>query len=112
MIIFTLVTCLIIIGYAAYGVVQDLREPPVAAHDSSTEEINIDVHIDRKVGEILMMPTTSSITAKDYYSVIVTEFVGEGYYRVQTFHEPPKSFTVHTSCLHTRAEIVRFSSLT
>lgn len=112
MIIFTLVTGLMIIGYAVHGVVQDLRYPRVTPTASSPEEISIDVHVDRKVGEILMMPTSSSIAPNDYYAVIVTEFVGEGYYRVQTFHELPKSFTVHTSCLHTREEIVRFSSLT
>ena len=111
MIIFTLVTCLIIIGYAAYGVVQDLREPPVAAYDSSTEEINIDVHIDRKVGEILMMPTGPNPAHYNSYAVIVRDRVAEDYYTVQTFHEVPKLYTVHTSQLLTKEELESRSRL-
>ena len=75
------------------------------------EEIDVDVPIERRIGEILMMPLGTNSAHYNSYAVLVREHVGSDYYVVQTFHEVPKLYTVHTSQLLTKEELESRSRL-
>lgn len=74
-------------------------------------EIEIDVPVDRKVGEVLMYPFGPQVCFHDCYAVIVLEDVSGGFYRVRTFHQNPKELVLHTSQLYTKSEIESRSRL-
>ena len=69
------------------------------------EEIEIEVPSERKPGEILMMPLGPNLAHYNCYAVIVREKITEDFYIVQTFHEVPKVYTVHTNQLLTKEEL-------
>jgi hypothetical protein len=74
-------------------------------------DIEVDVLMDRKVGEVLMYPFGPHVCFHDCYAVIVLEDVSGGFYRVRTFHENPKELVLHTSQLYTKSEIESRSRL-
>jgi hypothetical protein len=57
------------------------------------------------------MPTGPNPAHYNSYAVIVRDRVAEDYYTVQTFHEVPKLYTVHTSQLLTKEELESRSRL-
>lgn len=111
MMIFALLAGLGIIGYSTRGIVRDLLDPPEAQPAPPPEEIEIEVPSERRIGEILMMPTGPNPAHYNSYAVIVRDRVAEDYYTVQTFHEVPKLYTVHTSQLLTKEELESRSRL-
>lgn len=60
--------------------------------------------IERRIGEVLMVPCKSSITPQDFMAVVVMQKLENDYYVVQTFHERPRQLTVHSNGLVTREE--------
>lgn len=88
------------------GGVQPQPLSPPAEHD-----IEIDVPVERRIGEVLMYPFGPHVCFHDCYAVIVLGDVGGGFYRVRTFHDRPKEMVLHTSQLYTKSEIESRSRL-
>lgn len=73
-------------------------------HTHSDVRQAVEPAVKRRIGEILMVPCKSAIAERDFVAVVVVQKLENDYYIVQTFHETPKRWTVHSAGLVTREE--------